>query len=364
MKTTHSQMRKKKGQAKAVLICALLIVAFSAGAFGLSYVLFFRPGVSDDVPFETGKETVDVDAPVVEGGLYARKPGYYTFLVAGVDDASLNTDVMMLVLLNTNDKKINVVQLPRDTFINKTVGGYSYAVTVNAMYSSHYHTFQTEDRRERAMRNVCSRLEQSLCMQIDRYILVDTAVFRDAIDRIGGVDFDVPMNMDYDDPYQNLHIHLKAGMQTLNGSDAEGLIRFRSGYSSGDLDRIDTRADFMRAALSQVKSKMTLPSFLAIAQSLRENTVTDITTEELIYFTRAVFAVPDENVTVKTVGGSVVQNDETGAWRYFCLNKEAARADINRYLNVYTQSIPESLFDAEGFFTDASVRYLDDYYQS
>lgn len=364
MNTTHSQMKKKKGQRKTALICALLIVAFSAGAFGLSYILFFRPDVSTQIPFETGGETVDVDAPIVETGPYARKPGCYTFLVAGVDDASRNTDVMMLVLLNTNDKKINVVQLPRDTFINKTVGGYSYAVTVNAMYSSHYHVYQTEDRRERAMRSVCDRLEQSLCMKIDRYILVDTATFRTAVDSVGGIDFDVPMNMDYDDPYQDLHIHLKAGMQTLYGSDAEGLIRFRSGYSSGDLDRIDTRADFMRAALSQVKSKMTVSAFLAIAQSLRESMVTDITPEEMIYFARAAYVVPDESLTVKTIGGSVVQNDVTGAWRYFCLNKESARADVNRYLNVFTESIPESIFDAEGFFTDASVRYLDDYYQS
>ena len=38
------------------------------------------------------------------------------------------------------------------------------------------------------------------------------------MDAVGGVEFDVPRDMNYDDPYQDLHIHLEEGLQVLTES--------------------------------------------------------------------------------------------------------------------------------------------------
>ena len=43
---------------------------------------------------------------------------------------------------------------------------------------------------------------------------------------IGGVDFEVPVNMNYDDPTQDLHIHISKGMQHLDGEGVMKVLRF------------------------------------------------------------------------------------------------------------------------------------------
>ena len=55
---------------------------------------------------------------------------------------------------------------------------------------------------------------------------------------VGGVDFNVPPGMNYDDPTQDLHIHIPEGQQKLNGEQFVQLMRFRSGYAGGDIPRI------------------------------------------------------------------------------------------------------------------------------
>ena len=385
----YIRRKMKKKRTSAVLVCTLLILVFSAITFVAAYFIFFRPSVSPDVPFIDNGTTGTDDAGQVivdTSGPYARKNGYYTFLVAGLDDASLNTDVMMLASLDVENGKINILQIPRDTFVNKYVGGYSYVNSVNAMYSSAYHSYKVpaqgsvsdetraamaKTARMEAMRDVCSRLEKSLCVKIDRFILLDTSAFREIIDAMGGVEFNVPFDMDYDDPAQNLHIHLKAGNQVLDGAKAEQFIRFRKGekysYPAGDIDRVDARADFMRAALSQVKKNVSLSLVSQIIKTVSTKLDTDIKFEEAVYFAKEAYKISDTNITIKTIGGTVLQNPVTGVWKYYCLNRDAAIFDINKYMNAFTRQIDAEIFDTAGFFTnasDAEYSYINDYYNS
>lgn len=382
----YIKRKQKKQKISTAIMCTLLIILFSAITFAVAYLIFFRPDVSPSVPFIDGgtAETNSVGQVVVDtSGPYARKSGYYTFLIAGLDDISLNTDVMMLASLDTENHRINILQIPRDTFVNKYESNVS---SINALYSSAYHSCKVPSRgsvsdeayeaiaktaRLEAMRNICSRLEKSLCVKIDRFVLLDTSAFCEIIDSIGGVEFDVPFDMDYDDPAQNLHIHLKAGKQILDGDKAEQFIRFRKGekysYPSGDIDRIDARADFLRAALSQVKSNISLSLISQILKTVSNDLDTDIKIDEAIYFAKEVYKIPDGNITIKTIGGAVLQNPLTGVWKYYCLNRDAAIFDINKYMNAFTRSIDAEIFDTAGLFTnasDAEYSYINDYYNS
>ena len=112
----YIRRKMKKQRTGTVLLCALLVIIFSAITFVAAYFIFFRPSVSPTPPFinngttgtdEAGQVIVDTSGP------YARKSGYYTFLIAGLDDASLNTDVMMLASLDTENHRINILQIPQ-----------------------------------------------------------------------------------------------------------------------------------------------------------------------------------------------------------------------------------------------------------
>ena len=76
-------------------------------------------------------------------------------------------------------------------------------------------------------------------------MLVNLEAFRETVDLVGGVEFDVPQDMYYQDPTQNLHIDLKAGKQLLDGEKAMELVRFRKGYASQDIQRTKVQQEFL-----------------------------------------------------------------------------------------------------------------------
>ena len=363
---------------KFVTIVTLTVLAALIFAVAL-FMSLYKPGVEEKPRFPTDTETdFPPDVTTTEGDKptsvdnYKRKKGYYTFLIAGTDVVSNSTDVLMVSSLDTEKNEINIIQIPRDTFVNKEVGGYQTVTRVNSVYAAAYNRSvsagtRAESARHIAMKDLKSRLETSLCINIDYYALVNTSSFRRIVDAVGGVWFDVPDDMDYDDAEQDLSIHLKKGYQLLDGKAAEGLIRFRSGYAQGDLGRVSVRADFLTAMVKQVKENMTADALVAIVGEILTSVDTSVPLTDAVYFARQLYSVPSDGLTVRTISGSPVMNPDTGVWSYYVINKSKALDDINRYLNVFSGDIPAKLFDAKGFFTDAgneSHAYINDYYIS
>ena len=60
--------------------------------------------------------------------------------------------------------------------------------------------------------------------------------------------------MNYEDATQNLYIHLQKGMQHLDGEQAMGLVRFRKGYASQDIQRTKVQQEFLKALAKQCLS--------------------------------------------------------------------------------------------------------------
>ena len=105
------------------------------------------------------------------------------------------------------------------------------------------------------------------------------------MDTIGGVEFDVPIDMDYDDSSQDLYIHLKKGLQKLNGEQAEWLVRFRKNnngttypyeYGDNDIGRMRTQREFLKVVakqMIQIKNITKIGSYIDI---FKENVTTNI----------------------------------------------------------------------------------------
>ena len=139
-----------------------------------------------------------------------RKDNVYTLLVVGRDRVGLNTDTIMVARFDCNDHTANIVSIPRDTLVN-----VPWAVKkVNSVYGS------------AGIDGLVTEIEDLVGFGIDSYAVVNTYVFQQIIDCIGGVYFDVPIYMYYDDPEQDLHISLAPGYQLLNGYQCEQVVRF------------------------------------------------------------------------------------------------------------------------------------------
>lgn len=166
--------------------------------------------------------------------------GRLNVLLLGTDPSGLNSDSMMFASLDLKGKQLDIMSIPRDTRVK--IPGYGYQ-KINAA-----HLIGQEELSMEMVENL-------LGVDIDYYIAVNTKIFREIIDELGGVYFTVPQDMDYDDPVQNLHIHLEEGYQLLDGDKSEQLVRFRQ-YVEGDLQRTAVQRDFVKALLSQ-KLKLT-----------------------------------------------------------------------------------------------------------
>ena len=219
-----------------------------------------------------------------------RKDGVYTFLLVGQDTGGGgNTDTMLLVTFDSVNKEVHGMSLPRDTMINSSHSGAGHRL--NAVYN--YNKGSDPD----------TQLEVGKLTGIipDFYVVVQWEAVGELVEAIGGVEFDVPFDMDYDDPAQDLHIHLKAGQQTLSGEDAMGLIRWRHNndysvqYPNGDLGRVQTQQAFLKAVAAECLKPEILLKAPSLAQIFLERVSTDLSIGNLLAFAQRAAGMDAEN---------------------------------------------------------------------
>ena len=282
--------------------------------------------------------------------VYIRNSGVYNFLVLGHDKVALNTDVIMIVNFDTKDGSINIMQLPRDTYIEK--GGYGRKI--NSMFAYHVSEARkngSKDVYNDALAGFCETLEDAMKIEIDNYALVNLDAFANIVDIIGGVPIDVPDDMDYDDEFQNLSIHIKKGYQVLDGQTAMGFVRFRSGYVNADIGRQNAQKMFMTAFFTQVQNKFSVSTITKIVEEALKNITTDINLADAIYYAKSALSVDLSNLNMMSLPGEALYANGVS---YYIIYRAGTYDIVNKYFNVYNNDIPEQAFDRELVFTSES----------
>ncbi len=239
-----------------------------------------------------------------------------TVLVLGKDTVGSNIDVMLLCRLDGKREQATVLQLPRDTL---TVYDGRF-VKLNSLYGRLLAACRQENAKapeKEALKQLTALLSESLGVAIDHYVLMDLTAFRETVDAIGGVPMEVPCDLDYDDPEQRLHIHLKQGKQILDGAMAEQFIRYRAGYIRADLGRVDAQKIFLSAFIKRVQEGLTLPEILSVGDTLLTHTVTSLGVTDLPSLAVAALSVPLPSIRMVTAPGEI-----TSTGRYYVLNRE------------------------------------------
>lgn len=249
-----------------IVTCTTLIFAiFSAG------IIFFYSRFGGGVNMPDG--TVDKH---VKGLEEVEKSKPYNILVLGVDVEAKLTDVMMLCQIDPVDHQVNMLSIPRDTRIKLS----DRNMKINSSFS------------HGGVEQVITCVKELTGLPVHHYFLIDTDAFRDTIDALGGVYFTVPRKMDYEDPLQNLYIHLERGYQLLDGDKAEQLVRFRR-YTNGDIDRIKVQQDFIKELIEQKLTAAYILKIPEVYSIVEKNSSTDMTRREMIDAGKQLLAVKD-----------------------------------------------------------------------
>ena len=271
----------------------------------------------------------DPSAPAEDGGPAAdngRKEDFFTILVGGLDDENGGSDTNMLVSLDAAGGAIHVVSLPRDTLLNVDW-------TVKKLNNAYHHG---------GVDGTMAQVSNLLGIPVDFYVTVDLQAFVELVDAIGGVTFDVPLDMDYDDPYQDLHIHIPRGTRLLNGEEALQVVRWRQNndgteYATRDIGRIGTQQAFLTAVAEQTLQLSNWDKIPAMAEIFQKWVDTDLKLSNLIWIGEQALAMGSENITFHTLPG-----DGAGYYQgvsYYTLDAQATLELINSYFNPYTQAL-------------------------
>jgi len=210
---------------------------------------------------------------------------YINVLFLGVDKGGYRTDVIILGQLNLAEGEINMLQIPRDTYVNYNRGDYK----INSAYG-----YNKE-------KQVFKEVGGLLGIDVDKFVLIDTAGFRDLIDTIGGVEFDVPINMNYDDPTQDLHIHLEKGLQRLDGDKAEQFVRFRknndgTGYARGDIERMEAQSAFIQATVDELFNIVNVFKLNDLVKDFSKLVETNFSFNEMLTYAPYIFSMDREKM--------------------------------------------------------------------
>ena len=188
------------------------------------------------------------------------------------------TDTIMVCSYNPKTQRASMLSIPRDTFIGKNKTKANGFDKLNSVYAKYGPEKDVE------------LIKEMTGIDIDYYVVVNNQVVIDLVNAIGGVYFDVPIDMKYDDPTQDLHIKLDAGYQQIDGEHAEQLLRFRHNnngtsypteYGDNDFGRMKTQRDFMVEVAKQTLKLKNITRIKTIMTTIFQNVKTDLTLNDL-----------------------------------------------------------------------------------
>lgn len=258
---------------------------------------------------DNGDEILETDTPIEKA---IKRSKRVNILLLGLEGT--RSDTIILASFDTESKKADLISIPRDTYYPRAgYREYSEFMKINSIYGS-------EDKKQEALSNA---IEEITNIPIDKYVSIDYEGVRAAVDAVGGVEFNVPFHMKYTDPYDTppLYIDIPAGEQTIDGENAMELLRFRKGdpgykgYVQGDVGRIQTQQDFIKAAIAKAMS-LKLPSVISAVYPYVE---TDLSMTELAALAANAIGFNTENLSTAILPGEA---EYKGGLSFYVPNKE------------------------------------------
>lgn len=310
-KRTNNPKVKDSGKKKGcfVVLCVLLILAvLTVGVIAFAFMNIKPPSLENMIHHDGEEDSTRAD-------------GIYSVLVVGTDKVGLNTDTILVASLDSINNTASVMSIPRDTMSNvkRTVKKINAAYSIGAKNG------------KGNIDNLKAEVADLIGFEVDNYVVVNLTAFEELIDAIGGVTIDVPRNMNYDDPYQNLHIHIEKGLQTLNGQQAVGFVRYRSGYAEGDIGRVKAQQLFIKALVDQVATPASIAKLPTLINIVLDNMDTDLTNGELLWFGKEVLEIDMEtNFNMFILPG---QAQYVNKLSYYLPNESEILEIVNQYFN-------------------------------
>ncbi len=306
--------KKKKGKKKVwkkIILILILVLLIAGGVFAYKV-------------HKNGGGTSGMLATVLNS---KKDVGEIKVLLLGISTDQENvelTDTIIVASYNPNTQKATLLSIPRDTYTGKNTARASAYEKINALYGRKHRPDETLEA-----------VNQITGLNIEYYVVVKTEALIKLVDVIGGVNFNVPIDMDYDDTSQDLHIHLKAGEQKLDGNKAEQLVRFRHNnpdkygrmtsypveYGDNDIGRMRTQREFILQVIKQTAKPENVFKLGEILDVAKQYVITNIDFNVAKDYIPYAVEFNTENMLTETLPGTVPSLNKTNNVSIFVHDK-------------------------------------------
>lgn len=299
-----------------------------------------QTGNGANVSQNSGIDYGDGIRPRVDGE--RKSQDYYTVLILGRDTGGGgNTDTILLASYDVTNQKATVMSIPRDTMVN-----IPYDIKrINAVYNYN-------GQGEKGIQALYKEISQLVGFEPDYQVIIEWDAVGKIVDAMGGVYYDVPRNMNYDDDFQDLHIHQTKGYRLLSGDDAMQVLRYRydngkrSGYADGDIGRIATQQGLLKEMVKQLLQLKNISKVQEFAKVFQECVETDLSFQNILWFAQAAYlgGLKVEDVNFVTMPGNytatcysrTVGNKQSYVTPYAKQLLELVNNDLSPYKEVFT----------------------------
>ena len=294
--------RRRRGCGCGCLGFLLLLIAVIV----LAVTLLFQPPKSSE-PIGTRKEDTA------------------SILICGTDEDGTRTDTMMLMYISGSEKQVRLMSLPRDTY---TITSSGKAAKLNS-------AFGRNGTGHEGMEVLMDYVRDIIGYRPDGYILVDFTLVPQVVDIMGGVKFDVPMDMDV------ASVAIEEGYQKLNGKQLMTLLRFRKGYATADLGRVEMQRAVLKAAMDQWLSPMHIGDALEAMKLLENNSISSLNMSNYLWIAKTLLT------SLKDFSNDTLPGypEYRGEASYYILKPAEVAELVNSTYNPYKVTITEDDLD-------------------
>ena len=361
---------KKSGrltkQQKWLLAAAIVLAAVLLAVVAWKSV-FVKPELPggtkpDGTQAEDGIDYGDGVQPRVSG--QRKSEDDYTVLILGRDTGGGgNTDTMLLASYDITNQKATVMSIPRDTMVNVPWD----IKRINSVYNYY-------GGGEKGIKALYKEISQLVGFEPDYQVIVEWEAVGKIVDAMGGVYFDVPRDMNYEDPVQDLSIHQTKGYRLLSGDDAMQVLRYRHdnrkngkmlGYPDGDLGRIKTQQGLLKAMIEQLMSLKNITKVNEFIKVFNENVETDLSFQNMLWFAKQAFLGNSSGAKLDTekVNFVTMPNKNVSCWSrvyhsyqsYVTPNAQELLELVNNELSPFVEPSTMSDLDIMSVNSDGSV---------
>lgn len=343
--------------ALAIIICMVLYIPFiKVDGEQISLMQMFK----DSKPLESMEGELssktfsyevrsEVDSTLDDGlDLDQLVEGQFTILFCGFDEGRSNTDVNMLAVCDIAANTINILQIPRDSYVPDYTS--FKAGKFNSVYSM-------GDSSKSKIQRTVDCVEETFGIPVDRYVTTGCADIVDIVDLMGGVEVDMPYTIQYE-----ADKIINAGPQVLSGQKAEWLVRYRHGYNEGDIGRMQAQRIFMAAMMNKVCETGTL-TMMGYMKKIYDNQWigTDLSIDEMSKLSDFAIAVGMENISMYMLPGEGYNYTPPGykkPYSVYTIHKSVTEELLNEHFRPYlkkeydlpiTELVPEGSYKTSAY---------------